>query len=242
MTEYERLAVNELQAWEKKVKRRSSLAGRYAKKVQTKMNALIPDKVHAVITTSIKTTVTAVLVGSEFTTKNVPLKSASLEEREQIVKEKMTYYQRMAAAEGAGTGAGGLLMGAADFPLLLGIKMKFLFAAASIYGFNVKDYRERLYILYLFQLAFSSDEKRRLVFDKIKDWEETIAAYPDKDTYLKQIDWHTWQQEYRDHIDLIKMLQLMPGFGAIVGAVANYRFLDVLGETAMNGYRLRLLR
>ncbi|HHY20285.1 MAG TPA: EcsC family protein [Bacilli bacterium] len=36
------------------------------------------------------------------------------------------------------------------------------------------------------------------------------------------------------------MLQLIPGFGAIVGAAANYQFLDVLGETAVNGFRLRI--
>ena len=32
---------------------------------------------------------------------------------------------KIAAAEGAGTGAGGILLGLADFPLLLGIKIKF---------------------------------------------------------------------------------------------------------------------
>lgn len=37
------------------------------------------------------------------------------------------------------------------------------------------------------------------------------------------------------------MLQLLPGIGAMVGAVANYNLLDQLGETAMNSYRLRLL-
>jgi hypothetical protein len=33
---------------------------------------------------------------------------------------------------------------------------------------------------------------------------------------------------------------LVPGIGAVVGAVANYHLLDHLGETAMNCYRLRL--
>lgn len=55
------------------------------------------------------------------------------------------------------------------------------------------------------------------------------------------MDWYVFQQEYRDYIDFIKMLQLIPGFGAIVGAYANYNLLDQLGETAMNAYRLRIL-
>ena len=37
------------------------------------------------------------------------------------------------------------------------------------------------------------------------------------------------------------MFQLIPGFGAIVGAFANYNLLDQLGETAKNAYRLRYL-
>ena len=55
------------------------------------------------------------------------------------------------------------------------------------------------------------------------------------------LDWREFQQEYRDHIDFVKMLQLVPGIGAVVGALANYNLLDQLGETAKNCYRLRLL-
>ena len=54
----------------------------------------------------------------------------------------------------AGTGAGGILLGLADFPLLLGIKIKFLFDAATLYGFDTSDKEERLFILHVFQLAF----------------------------------------------------------------------------------------
>ena len=51
---------------------------------------------------------------------------------------------KIAAAEGAGTGAGGILLGLADFPLLLGIKIKFLFDAATLYGFDTSNKEERL--------------------------------------------------------------------------------------------------
>lgn len=56
----------------------------------------------------------------------------------------MDEYKKIAAAEGAGTGAGGILLGLADFPLLLGIKIKFLFDAATLYGFDTSDKEERL--------------------------------------------------------------------------------------------------
>ena len=74
--------------------------------------------------------------------------------------------------EGAGTGAGGILLGLADFPLLLSIKMKFLFEAAAVYGFNTKEYEERLFILHVFQLAFSSDEIRKETLKVMEHWDE----------------------------------------------------------------------
>ena len=35
------------------------------------------------------------------------------------------------------------------------------------------------------------------------------------------------------------MAQLLPFVGAAVGAVANYKLIEQLGDTAMNCYRLR---
>ena len=35
------------------------------------------------------------------------------------------------------------------------------------------------------------------------------------------------------------MAQLVPVIGAAVGAVANYKLIEQLGDTAMNCYRLR---
>ncbi|RBW69315.1 EcsC family protein [Bacillus taeanensis] len=239
MNSYEQMVGAELKEWQKKITKRSSLVERYAKSVQKKVNKVIPDKVHDVVTTSVKTIVKGALLGSEYTTKRHVLHHKNLEEREQLVKGKLLSYRRTAIVEGAGTGAGGLLLGVADFPLLLSIKMKFLFDAASIYGFDVKDYRERLYIIYLFQLAFSSDDKRKEAYEKIVHWDETVNNYPVESTYLEQLDWKTFQQEYRDYMDLAKLLQLIPGIGAVFGAYSNYKLLDELGEVAMNGYRMR---
>ncbi|MNJ05640.1 EcsC protein family protein [compost metagenome] len=47
--------------------------------------------------------------------------------------------------------------------------------------------------------------------------------------------------EYRDAIDFRKMLQMVPGIGAVAGAWANYSILGDLREIAANAYRLRRL-
>ena len=77
------------------------------------------------------------------------------------VRKRIGFYKKTGATEGALTGAGGFWLALADFPLLFGIKIKLLFEIAALYGYPVNDYRERLYILHIFQLAFSSQQRRR---------------------------------------------------------------------------------
>src|SRR6185503_850323 len=171
MTEYEIRAENELKKWQKQMQRKPSLLNKLSKNMQNKINKLIPEKVHAAITTTIRQMVKAVLFGSKITT-DAPRIQGSLEVREAVVEEKIKFYRKAAAIEGGVTGAGGILMGLADFPLLLGIKLKMLFDIASVYGFDVRDYKERLYLLYIFQLAFSSQEQRRKVYLQLENWKK----------------------------------------------------------------------
>lgn len=237
MDSYELDALQELKIWQQKMLKKPSIANLLSKGIQNKVNTLIPEKAHKVVTETIKNMVKAVLFGSELTT-GIPMFNASLIERENRVKERITFYKRTASVSGAWTGSGGIFLGMADFPILLSLKLKFLFEAASIYGFDVTNYKERLYILYIFQLAFSSQQRTRETYQQILEWEKFSDALPQD---INSFDWRTFQQEYRDYIDLAKMLQLVPVIGAAVGAVANYRLMDKLGDTAMNAHRLRLI-
>jgi hypothetical protein len=235
MNEYELKIYDDVMAWKRKLLKKSSLVNRLSKKAQTRINELIPEKAHAVITEGIKSLVKATLVGSEFTTRKGRTSGLSLQEMDEEMSKTLETFRKTAMIEGAGTGAGGILLGLADFPLLLSIKMKFLFEVAAIYGFDTSKYEERLFLLYVFQLAFSSDNTRAKTLSIIDNWELEKER-------LKELDWRQFQQEYRDYIDFVKLLQLVPGIGLVVGAVANYRLLNKLGETAMNAYRLRILK
>jgi hypothetical protein len=238
MNIYEEKALQELRNWQREVSKKPSIINRMTKGIQRKTNSLIPEKAHKIITETIKNMARAVLVGSEYITRT-PLIRASLEDRERLVADKINFYRKAAVVEGAGTGAGGILLGLADFPLLLSLKMKFLFDVASLYGYDVRDYRERLYILYVFQLAFSSRQRQVELYYQMESWEQYVQGLP---MDINDFDWRTFQQEYRDYIDLAKLMQLVPGIGAVVGAYANYKLMDKLGETAMNAYRMRVFR
>lgn len=235
MTKYEDQALHELKEWQRKMIKEPSLLDVLSKGVQNKINNLIPERAHQVITVSIQKMVQSVLFGAKFITSK-PLQEGTLELREMYVKQKIDSYRNTAVTEGAVTGAGGILLGLADFPILLTIKIKLLFEIASLYGYNVKDYKERLFILYVFQLAFSSQKRRNEVYRRIEEWDNYISTLPDQ---AEKFDWRTFQQEYRDYIDLAKLAQLVPIIGAAVGAIANYKLINLLGRTAVNSYRMR---
>jgi hypothetical protein len=236
MNMYELKALKELKSWQKKMSSKPGLLDRLSKKMQVKINSYIPDKIHNAITATIKQMIRGVLFGATYATKATASYS-SLEATEAVVQEKISFYKKAAATEGGITGAGGILLGLADFPILLSMKLKLLFDIATTYGFPVKDYKERLFILHIFQLAFSSQQHRRIVFSQITDWAEKSKDLPED---IHQFDWRSFQQEYRDYIDLAKLAQLVPGIGAVVGVVVNYRLINQLGKTAMNAYRMRL--
>jgi uncharacterized protein (DUF697 family) len=239
---YEQQIVKLLFQWEKELLKPPGLLERTSKAVSTKINQVIPEKVHDTITAAVKGIVQTSLFTMDYIPKNDPLQQGSLAARDRRAEELISLYKKLAAAEGAGTGAGGILLGLADFPILIGIKMKLLFELAHAYGHSTRDYRERLFLLQVFQLAFSSQNKKPPLFRHILEWPSTAQALPPADSYVQHIDWRLLQQEYRDTIDFRKMLQLVPGIGAVVGAWANYGLLEELGEVGMNCFRMRWLQ
>ena len=179
-----------------------------------------------------------VLFGATHTTAQ-SLLTGNLQQREEAVQKKIDWYRNTAAVEGGITGAGGILLGLADFPILIGLKIKLLFDMAAIYGFDVNDYKERVYLLHIFELSFSSDAHRKNIYIKMIDWEEKRKNLPED---INQFEWRNFQQEYRDYIDLAKMAQLVPVIGAPVGVLVNYRLIKKLGVTAINAYRMRIIK
>ena len=235
MTLYETQIQAELEIWKGKMRKPPSFTSQLAKRLQNRVNKAIPEKIHQAITTAIKQMTRAVFFGAGFTSRT-PVKPESLEACDKRVMERIRFYRNTAAAEGALTGAGGILLGLADFPLWLTLKMKMLFEIAALYGHDTSRYQERVYMLHIFELCFSSPVHRARVFEIIANWDSHEKTLPPD---IRDFDWRSFQQEYRDYIDIAKLLQLIPGIGAAVGALVNHRLTMKLGQTAMNAYRLR---
>ncbi|ACU63933.1 EcsC family protein [Chitinophaga pinensis] len=228
----------DLRTWQKAMQRGISLPGRLTRGVQKKINKVIPEKVHRAMTAAIKQMTRGVISGAGFTSP-APVYEHDLAVRESRVRSRIEFYKTTAATEGALTGAGGILLGLADFPLFLTIKMKMLFDLAALYGYNTDDYKERLFILHIFFITFSTQDFRNKLYPLIADWDNYSRDLPED---IHAFDWRNFQQQYRDYLDVAKLLQLMPVIGAAVGAYVNHRLTDKLGKSAMNAYRLRLLK
>ncbi|MBP1996889.1 EcsC family protein [Paenibacillus eucommiae] len=222
-----------LERWEKELQSPPGFFEKTGKTISNKINEKLPQKFHQTLTTVVKSMVHAAIFGAEYTPKRAVKLNESLWQRDETALEVISTYKKVAAAEGAGTGAGGIFLGLVDFPALIAIKLKLLFELAHVYGYSTKVYGERLFLLYVFQLAFSGPYKRMDTYYQVKHWDEH--------EHVPEVNWEQFQQEYRDSIDFRKMLQLLPGIGAVVGAWANYGLLEDLGKTAMNGFRLRIL-
>ncbi|PWV44972.1 EcsC family protein [Chitinophaga sp. S165] len=238
MDVYTQQVNKELKTWQKAMQRGISIPGKLTRGLQRKINNVIPEKVHAALTAAVKQTTRAVVSGAGFTSPP-PLFEEDLAIREAKVRDRINFYKTTAATEGALTGAGGILLGLADFPLFLSIKMKMLFDIAALYGRNVDDYKERLFILHIFFITFSTQDFRNKLYPIIADWDNYSRELPED---INTFDWRNFQQQYRDYLDLAKLLQLMPVIGAAVGAYVNHRLTDKLGQSAMNAYRLRILK
>ena len=227
---HETRARAELAAWRESMLAEPSTFAKAARGLQMQVNRMIPEKIHAAVTKVIEQMTRGIMTGSDFVS-GPPLATGSLREREVRVKQAINGYRNLATAEGGVAGAGGFLLAAADFPALIAIKIKLLFEIAGLYGHDAGDWRERLYILSIFQLAFSGADHRKAVLLPMTEGRRPASP--------EDFDWRAFQQEYRDYIDLAKLAQMLPVVGAPVGAIVNYRLIEQLGETAMNAYRMR---
>src|SRR6185436_19107343 len=109
MDSYLRQISSELRAWQEQMLRKPSLFNKLSKKVQTKINTWIPEKVHNAITVTIKQMIRGVLFGATHTTAK-PLSGQPLQVLEAAVLKRIEFYRTTAAVEGGITGAGGILL------------------------------------------------------------------------------------------------------------------------------------
>ena len=224
----------EVEAWRARVLKRPGLWDKATRGTQDRINRIIPERVHAIITAGVEAMTKGILFGSDLI-QTRPRPDGSLAAREQRARAMIRTYRNTASVEGGVAGAGGFVLAAADFPALMAIKVRMLGDVVAAYGWGGDTVRERLFLLHIFHLAFASARRRP---DALAELERWIAGI-DQPEAITEYDWRQFQIEYRDYIDLAKMAQLIPVVGAPIGAVVNWRLVERLGDTAMMACRMR---
>lgn len=223
-------------AWREAMLKRPGLWDRAARGTQDRINRIIPERVHAIVTSGVEAMTRGILFGSDLIPAR-PVADGSLAARELRARARIRGYRTTASVEGGVAGAGGFLLAAADFPALMAIKVRMMGEVVGAYGWGGDTVRERLFLLHIFHLAFASARRRPEALAELERWIEGR----DQPEMITEYDWRRFQIEYRDYIDLAKLAQLIPVVGAPIGAVVNWRLVDRLGETAIMACRMRWL-
>jgi hypothetical protein len=224
-----------LQIWLKQEHKEANWAHRLTDRFQKYVQGLMPSQIQDAITKGMAGFTKVVMSGSGILLPQVSEK-LPLVEKEALAKKSIETYVNLGMLSGAGTSAGGIFTSLLDLPLLMSFKIKLIFEIASCFGYDLKDPKERYYALLIFREAFSSPVQKKHHLKALIEYEARRAKLEDP---LAQIDWQGFQQEYRDYIDLAKLLQFIPGIGIVIGAGVNRQLIMHLGETAINAYRLR---
>ena len=80
-----------------------------------------------------------------------------------------------------------------------------LFELSHVYGYDTKHFSERVFILKVFQMTFSGQENRARLLHSIKHWHMEKEQWLSDADYAQNMDWETFQIEYRDAMDFRKI-------------------------------------
>lgn len=156
-------------------------------------------------------------------------------------------HQMMAALEGAGCGAGGFALLAADIPLLFGVCLRVVRQLGAAYGVDPSTPGEAVIALKVFELAAGGTRDRYaelLQLDALKDELDGLepARRAEKAAVVGGLIMS--REAVKRIVSLLlsrKLLQTVPLAGAFVGAGFNYLFVSDVAETARAVYRRRFL-
>jgi len=159
-----------------------------------------------------------------------------------------TKHNMIAALEGAGCGAGGFALIAADIPLLFGVSMRVVRQLGACYGVDPFAAGESVIAFKIFELAAGGTRDRYgrlLEIDALRDELDGLEPQKraEKAAVLASL---LVSREAVKHVVAIlfsrKLAQAIPVAGAVVGAGFNYLFVQDVGETARMVYRRGFLQ
>lgn len=265
LSSYEAEALRETEAWFRTPE--DGLLGRFSrglfKPVEALSERLIPDRVlevagrgvegalKGIATLSDRTVDVGSVVGQARKHVEVDgledLRQVDLAILDKVAAEIASQHELLALLEGAGCGAGGLALLAADIPLLFGVAMRVVRQVGAIYGVDPFQPGEGVVALKVFELACGGTRDRYaelLQLDALQDELDGLEPQRRAEKAAVLASLFMSREAVKRIVSLLfsrKLFQTVPLAGALVGAGFNYLFVGDVSETARMVYRRRFL-
>ncbi len=157
-----------------------------------------------------------------------------LEQLDRLAQRHFTAGKIIAACEGAGCGMGGLGLIAADIPVLMGIIFRSIQQIGSCYGFSMQDPAMLPVVMSIYNAG--SSDSAAVKSAVLADMQIAAAAMAGKTAYFKaatktktslvvkflERSVGSFPAQIAQNISKRKLGQLIPVFGAVIGAGFNY--------------------
>ena len=200
---------------------------------------LIPDRVvRAAIEKSYD--VSELLAGEQDIQRQAGVKDLSelrdkpLEECDRLARQVGLAAQALAVAEGAATGAGGMLTTLLDVPLLFILALRTIIKTGHCYGYPFHHRRGRHFALGVLIAAISGSlEVRRQRIHRLRELEDLLLEETQEEIVTEELLAFLFQLEVFEEV---------PGVGALSGAALNLSFLHRVDVTARRVFQERWLR
>ena len=161
------------------------------------------------------------------------LRKKPLEECDRLAKQVGMTAQALAAAEGAATGAGGVLTTLIDIPILFILGLRTILRISYCYGFPSKRRRTDISTSGSSRLATSGSlATRRERLGQLRDLENLL---------VEEIQVETVTQELLSFLFQLELFEEVPGLGAASGALINLAFMRRVDVTARRIFQERWL-
>lgn len=169
------------------------------------------------------------------------LSDCPLEKLDELARGCFTENAVLAAVEGGGTGLGGIVLIAADIPLLFTINLRLIQQIGASYGFPMQGPEYAPVVLSIFNVAASSSREAKN--EALREISVAAAALAGDLNYRGRVSGTFRDQnrhlprEIAKNIVGRKLAQAIPIAGAAIGAGINYWFTTETAETAYMLFR-----
>lgn len=162
----------------------------------------------------------------------------NLRKLDRTARKSMIINQLLSTAEGGVLGALGI--GLPDIPLFVGMMLKNIYEVSLSYGFDYKDKKEKVYILYLICASITQGENQvnyTKLLDEVQDDYHKIEA----DSYNLDVIIKETAHQLADAMLIAKFIQGLPLVG-IVGGGYNFTIMQKINKMAKVKYKKRYLQ